>query len=297
MHPLKSILVRILPASGILVQRYLRNLKFQACVMNRELQVKWRIISATAILTVFLSTATRSKSKDLMTYNDPRTNKVMSTEALNRGDEVHLVGLSRSMWTISRKSIVINPAALLLMSMEVIEIDNGLDKILGVLADGKGRVKTFWATFFTQALAEKNPSRRQVLQMRRCFADSKSSKSALAQNDMLLAINKGGEQKIVTKRHSRDRFGTTVEDVFHVLYNCGAYDHLRQHLPTIPWRDRASPTLTLSLNLQGISCETRGPLLEATAVPVQGVLKSKWVGRQVQCLSGLMPPADPPKII
>ena len=61
---------------------------------------------------------------------------IITDPPLQRGDSVHLVGLSRSLQVTSRKSMVTNPGAALnvgysdcpryrAMNMEVIEIDTG----------------------------------------------------------------------------------------------------------------------------------------------------------------------------
>lgn len=81
---------------------------------------------------------------------------------LERGESVHLVGLSRSLQVTSRKSIVTDPGAALnvgysdypryrAMNMEVIELDTDFGhSFSGVLADEFGRVKALWARFATQ---------------------------------------------------------------------------------------------------------------------------------------------------
>ncbi|KAH7291099.1 hypothetical protein KP509_29G000400 [Ceratopteris richardii] len=81
---------------------------------------------------------------------------------LQRGESVHLVGLSRSLQVTSRKSIVTDPGAALnvrysdcpryrAMNMEVIELDTDFGRSFsGVLSDEFGRVKALWASFSTQ---------------------------------------------------------------------------------------------------------------------------------------------------
>lgn len=89
---------------------------------------------------------------------------------LQRGDSVHLVGLSRSLQVTSRKSIVTNPGAALnvgysdcpryrAMNMEVIELDTDFGhSFSGVLADEFGRVKALWGSFSTQVKYGDTPS-------------------------------------------------------------------------------------------------------------------------------------------
>lgn len=81
---------------------------------------------------------------------------------LQRGDLVHLVGLSRSLRVTSRKSIVTNPGGALnvgysdcpryrAMNMEVVELDTDFGhSFSGVLADELGRVKALWGSFSIQ---------------------------------------------------------------------------------------------------------------------------------------------------
>ncbi|KAI5074824.1 hypothetical protein GOP47_0010785 [Adiantum capillus-veneris] len=201
---------------------------------------------------------------------------LLSEPPIQRGESVHLAGLSRSLQVILRKSIVTDPGAALnigyteypryrAMNMEVIELDTDFGhSFSGVLSDEFGRVKALWARFSTQvkygdtpaedmqftrgipihaicevldkilkgnsgpsllingtkrnmptvrvleaelyptllskarsfglsdswvqALAKKDPVRRQVLRVKGCLAGSKAEK-VLEQGDMLLAID------------------------------------------------------------------------------------------------------------
>ncbi|KAG6512378.1 protease Do-like 7 isoform X1 [Zingiber officinale] len=203
--------------------------------------------------------------------------ELLPEPALQRGDSVYLVGLSRSLQATSRKSIVTNPCAALNISsadcpryratnMEVIELDTDFGSTFsGVLTNEQGMVQALWASFSTQlkygcssledhqfvrgipiyaisqvlekivhqepgplllingvkrpmpslrilevelfptllskarnfglsdgwvqALAKKDPIRRQVLRVKGCLAGSKAE-GLLEQGDMILAINK-----------------------------------------------------------------------------------------------------------
>lgn len=89
---------------------------------------------------------------------------------LQRGDTVHLVGLSRSLQATSRKSVVTNPGAALnvgaadcpryrAMNMEVIELDTDFGHAFsGVLADDIGRIRALWASFSTPVKYGDNPA-------------------------------------------------------------------------------------------------------------------------------------------
>ncbi|CAI9282702.1 unnamed protein product [Lactuca saligna] len=208
-----------------------------------------------------------------------RAAQLLPEPGLHRGESVYLVGLSRSLQTTSRKSVVTNPCAALNISsadspryratnMEVIELDTDFgSNFSGVLTDEEGRVKAIWGSFSTQikygvnssedhqfvrgipihsisqvldkiisgakakgpsllingvtrpmplvrilevelyptllskarsfglnnnwiqALAKKDPVRRQVLRVKGCLAGSKAE-NLLEQGDMVLAINK-----------------------------------------------------------------------------------------------------------
>ncbi|PKA48973.1 Protease Do-like 7 [Apostasia shenzhenica] len=203
--------------------------------------------------------------------------KLHPEPSVRRGESVYLVGLSRSLQTTSRKSIVTNPCAALnigsadcpryrAINMEVIELDTDFGSTFsGVLTDDEGRVKALWSSFsaqlkygcssledhqfvrgipiyaisqvldkiisgatgpsllingikrpmpvvrilevelyptllskarsfglsdtWVQALAKKDPIRKQVLRIKGCWAGS-SAENLLEQGDMILAINK-----------------------------------------------------------------------------------------------------------
>ncbi|KAL8161830.1 hypothetical protein V2J09_013319 [Rumex salicifolius] len=81
--------------------------------------------------------------------------ELLPEPALRRGDNVYLIGLSRSLQATSRKSIVTNPCAALnigsadcpryrAINMEVVELDTG------ALTDERGRVQAIWGSFSTQ---------------------------------------------------------------------------------------------------------------------------------------------------
>ncbi|KAH0881641.1 hypothetical protein HID58_069035 [Brassica napus] len=82
--------------------------------------------------------------------------------ALQRGDSVYLVGLSRNLQATSRKSIVTNPCAALNIgsadspryratNMEVIELDTDFgSSFSGALTDEQGRIRAIWGSFSTQ---------------------------------------------------------------------------------------------------------------------------------------------------
>ncbi|KAG0503374.1 hypothetical protein HPP92_003446 [Vanilla planifolia] len=88
--------------------------------------------------------------------------KLLPVPALRRGESVHLVGLSRSLQTTSRKSIVTNPCTALNIAsadcpryratnMEVIELDTDFgSSFSGVLTDEQGRVQALWSSFSAQ---------------------------------------------------------------------------------------------------------------------------------------------------
>ncbi|KAG5416578.1 hypothetical protein IGI04_004145 [Brassica rapa subsp. trilocularis] len=88
---------------------------------------------------------------------------LLKTEpALQRGDSVYLVGLSRNLQATSRKSIVTNPCAALNIgsadspryratNMEVIELDTDFgSSFSGALTDEQGRIRAIWGSFSTQ---------------------------------------------------------------------------------------------------------------------------------------------------
>ncbi|CAL5412423.1 unnamed protein product [Camellia sinensis] len=87
---------------------------------------------------------------------------VVTEPMLRRGDTVCLVGLSRSLQTTSRKSVVTNPYAALNIgsadrphyratNMEAIELDTDFGSTFsGVLTDEHGRVQALWGSFSTQ---------------------------------------------------------------------------------------------------------------------------------------------------
>ncbi|CAI0547541.1 unnamed protein product [Linum tenue] len=91
-----------------------------------------------------------------------RAAELLPDPALRRGDSVYLVGLSRSLQTTSRKSIVTNPCAALNIgsadcpryratNMEVIELDTDFgSSFSGVLTNEHGKVQAIWASFSTQ---------------------------------------------------------------------------------------------------------------------------------------------------
>ncbi|KAK1433205.1 hypothetical protein QVD17_10113 [Tagetes erecta] len=91
-----------------------------------------------------------------------RAAQLFPEPALQRGQSVYLVGLSRSLQATSRKSVVTNPCGALKISstdspryratnMEVIELDTDFgSSFSGVLTDEHGRVKAIWARFSTQ---------------------------------------------------------------------------------------------------------------------------------------------------
>ncbi|CAH8386210.1 unnamed protein product [Eruca vesicaria subsp. sativa] len=88
--------------------------------------------------------------------------KEVSEPALQRGDSVYLVGLSRNLQATSRKSIVTNPCAALNIgsadspryratNMEVIELDTDFgSSFSGALTDEQGRIRAIWGSFSTQ---------------------------------------------------------------------------------------------------------------------------------------------------
>ncbi|KAF2555761.1 hypothetical protein F2Q68_00018388 [Brassica cretica] len=88
--------------------------------------------------------------------------KYVSEPALQRGDSVYLVGLSRNLQATSRKSIVTNPCAALNIgsadspryratNMEVIELDTDFgSSFSGALTDEQGRIRAIWGSFSTQ---------------------------------------------------------------------------------------------------------------------------------------------------
>ncbi|KAI7749039.1 hypothetical protein M8C21_009945, partial [Ambrosia artemisiifolia] len=161
-----------------------------------------------------------------------RAAQLLPEPALRRGESVYLVGLSQHLQATSRKSLVTDPYATLMInsadSPEVIELDNG------VLTDEDGRVKALWGSFpsqiqygenyseearnfglsnnWIQALVKKDPVRRQVLRVKGCLAGSKAE-NLLEQGDMVLAINK----KPVT-------CFSDVEDACHALDVCDDMD-------------------------------------------------------------------------
>ncbi|KAH0944222.1 hypothetical protein HID58_003859 [Brassica napus] len=87
---------------------------------------------------------------------------IMFEPALQRGDSVYLVGLSRNLQATSRKSIVTNPCAALNIgsadspryratNMEVIELDTDFgSSFSGALTDEQGRIRAIWGSFSTQ---------------------------------------------------------------------------------------------------------------------------------------------------
>ncbi|KAG6506958.1 protease Do-like 7 isoform X2 [Zingiber officinale] len=91
-----------------------------------------------------------------------RAAELLPEPALQRGDSVYLVGLSRSLQATSRKSIVTNPCAALNIgsadcpryratNMEVIELDTDFGSTFsGVLTNEHGMVQALWASFSTQ---------------------------------------------------------------------------------------------------------------------------------------------------
>ncbi|CAN6469947.1 unnamed protein product [Victoria cruziana] len=91
-----------------------------------------------------------------------RAAELLPEPALQRGDSVYLVGLSKSLQVTSRKSTVTNPCAALnigsadcpryrAMNMEVIELDTDFgSSFSGVLTDEHGRVQALWGSFSTQ---------------------------------------------------------------------------------------------------------------------------------------------------
>ncbi|KAI3914976.1 hypothetical protein MKW98_020523 [Papaver atlanticum] len=88
--------------------------------------------------------------------------KLLPEPALQRGDSVYLVGLSRSLQATSRKSTVTNPCAAVNIgsadcpryratNMEVIELDTDFgSSFSGVLSDERGFVRAIWGSFSTQ---------------------------------------------------------------------------------------------------------------------------------------------------
>lgn len=91
-----------------------------------------------------------------------RAAELLPEPALHRGDNVYLIGLSRSLQATSRKSIVTNPCAALnigsadcpryrAINMEVVELDTDFGSTFsGVLTDERGRVQAIWGSFSTQ---------------------------------------------------------------------------------------------------------------------------------------------------
>ncbi|CAI9282703.1 unnamed protein product [Lactuca saligna] len=106
-----------------------------------------------------------------------RAAQLLPEPGLHRGESVYLVGLSRSLQTTSRKSVVTNPCAALNISsadspryratnMEVIELDTDFgSNFSGVLTDEEGRVKAIWGSFSTQVCTNhrsKNKKKRKI---------------------------------------------------------------------------------------------------------------------------------------
>ncbi|XP_023761570.1 protease Do-like 7 isoform X1 [Lactuca sativa] len=106
-----------------------------------------------------------------------RAAQLLPEPGLRRGESVYLVGLSRSLQTTSRKSVVTNPCAALNISsadspryratnMEVIELDTDFgSSFSGVLTDEEGRVKAIWGSFSTQVCTNhrsKNKKKRKI---------------------------------------------------------------------------------------------------------------------------------------
>ncbi|KAM0846526.1 hypothetical protein ACQ4PT_055622 [Festuca glaucescens] len=131
-----------------------------------------------------------------------RASKLLAEPALHRGDSVYLVGLglSGNLQVTSRKSIISSCKAVDIrwgdcpryraINMEVLELDIDFgSQFSGVLTDEQGRVQALWASISSQALATKDPVRRQVLQVKCCFAGSKAE-NVLEEGDMILAISK-----------------------------------------------------------------------------------------------------------
>ncbi|XP_010558675.1 PREDICTED: protease Do-like 7 [Tarenaya hassleriana] len=91
-----------------------------------------------------------------------RAAELLPEPALQRGESVYLVGLSRSLQATSRNSFVTNPCAALNIgsadspryratNMEVIELDTDFgSSFSGVLTDEQGRVRAIWGSFSTQ---------------------------------------------------------------------------------------------------------------------------------------------------
>ncbi|CAN6895542.1 unnamed protein product [Brassica oleracea] len=91
-----------------------------------------------------------------------RAAELLPEPALQRGDSVYLVGLSRNLQATSRKSIVTNPCAALNIgsadspryratNMEVIELDTDFgSSFSGALTDEQGRIRAIWGSFSTQ---------------------------------------------------------------------------------------------------------------------------------------------------
>ncbi|XP_010485681.1 PREDICTED: protease Do-like 7 isoform X3 [Camelina sativa] len=91
-----------------------------------------------------------------------RAAELLPEPALERGDSVYLVGLSRNLQATSRKSIVTNPCAALNIgsadspryratNMEVIELDTDFgSSFSGALTDEQGRIRAIWGSFSTQ---------------------------------------------------------------------------------------------------------------------------------------------------
>ncbi|RID81233.1 hypothetical protein BRARA_A03830 [Brassica rapa] len=76
-----------------------------------------------------------------------RAAELLPEPALQRGDSVYLVGLSRNLQATSRKSIVTNPST----NMEVIELDTDFgSSFSGALTDEQGRIRAIWGSFSTQ---------------------------------------------------------------------------------------------------------------------------------------------------
>ncbi|KFK37775.1 hypothetical protein AALP_AA3G027900 [Arabis alpina] len=91
-----------------------------------------------------------------------RAAELLPEPALQRGESVYLVGLSRNLQATSRKSIVTNPCAALNIgsadspryratNMEVIELDTDFgSSFSGALTDEQGRIRAIWGSFSTQ---------------------------------------------------------------------------------------------------------------------------------------------------
>ncbi|CAH8325556.1 unnamed protein product [Eruca vesicaria subsp. sativa] len=118
--------------------------------------------SATA-LSANASLAERAIEPALVMFENMLVLATISTKpALQRGDSVYLVGLSRNLQATSRKSIVTNPCAALNIgsadspryratNMEVIELDTDFgSSFSGALTDEQGRIRAIWGSFSTQ---------------------------------------------------------------------------------------------------------------------------------------------------